>query len=346
MKTYIIIIMAIALTSCGSNKDHEAAENTVPVSVSHPITGNLTESVLASGTISSEDQLTLSFKVSGVIEKTLMPEGREVKKGQLLARLNSQELSEQLRQSNLNISKLMRDEKRLAALVKDTVATLESLQNAQTALQTAISQKESILYNLSQTDLYAPLTGIVTEKSANRGEFKSAGSPIYMLATNAGTKKWVFKTALSDKERLKLKTGQEATVELDGLPGKTYQGKVTRLDNIPDATTGTYACYVALNNNDPTLVYGLSGHMNIGRQENNRSSETLIPLSSLSGLKYSTAYIYILNADSTAKKEIVHILQINGDQVSISESLPKDASVITYGKSNIREGLKLKVIPQ
>ncbi|RZM27117.1 MAG: efflux RND transporter periplasmic adaptor subunit [Pedobacter sp.] len=344
MRPYIIIMSSIfMLVACSSNKDKEKAGETIPVSIIHPGTGALGDEISASGSISSEEESSLSFKVGGIVEKTFVTEGQEVKQGQLLARLNSSELSEQLRQADLNIAKLSRDEGRLQALVKDTIATVESLQNAQTALQTSRSQKQSILYNLSQTSIYAPCTGIIVRKEANEGEFKSPGAPIYVLASNAGKKKWVFKIALSDQERLKLKQGQQANVRLDALPGRNFTGKVSRLDKVPDAATGTYTCYISLDSADPSLVYGLSGHLSL-RLTSDGSSETLIPLASLSGLKDSTAFIYVLNPDTTAKKMSVHIRQIKGAEVSINEKLGQETAIVTYGKSNIREGVKLRIV--
>jgi multidrug efflux pump subunit AcrA (membrane-fusion protein) len=87
--------------------------------------------ITASGLLSTENEARLSFKISGIIEKIFVKEGDRVRKGQLLATLKSTEIASQVQQVQLTVEKAQRDYQRANNLYKDSVVTLEQLQNAE-----------------------------------------------------------------------------------------------------------------------------------------------------------------------------------------------------------------------
>lgn len=131
MKTLFIstcIIVVGIFSSCG-NKQEKTVDQTPIVKIINPIQSKIRTVIASSGAISNSEEIVLSFKTGGMIESVYAEEGQYVEKGQILARLNTTELDAQLEQAKLNVDKLKRDEYRLSQLVRDTVATLEQLQN-------------------------------------------------------------------------------------------------------------------------------------------------------------------------------------------------------------------------
>ncbi|GAA0534392.1 efflux RND transporter periplasmic adaptor subunit [Chitinophaga japonensis] len=342
-RIYSTVTATLLLAACGQEK-HTAAEAPRPVVTTVlPRSGSAGAVITASGMIASSQEVALSFKTGGMVAQVYVEEGQYVQQGALLARLNTTELEAQLLQADLNIEKLQRDAGRLQQLVKDTIATLEQLQNTQTSLSAAVQQKRSMDYNLSQASLYAPAPGFVLQRQVNPGEYKTPGSPVFIIGSNmdAGNPKWVFKAGLSDKDRVRVQEGQSAAITLDALPGQVFTGKVSRLSAIPEAQTGTYNCYISFEPGPAHMVYGLTGKLSI--QYAAGDQYTLLPLDALMAASGDTALVYTVLPDSTVQQRSVHIHSIHGDAVAIEEPWPRNLPVITAGKNDAVPGKKITI---
>jgi len=336
------LLMPVLAIACNADHAGEARKQTaVAVRIVNPRQRDAPDVVASSGRIGSTNEVVLSFKTGGVVDKVLTNEGDYVQKGTLMAALNTTELTTQLRQVDENIAKLVRDLERISNLVKDTVATVEQLQNTQTSLATAHAQRDGILFNISQAYLFAPDNGFVTVRQVNHGEFKSPGAPCFSIAANHQNKKWLFKTSLSDKDRMKLHLGQNCQIVIDVLPDKTMPGIVTLLSNIPAEETGTYDCYASFDPGE-SIVYGLTGKLYVSEYE--MTQMTTLPVEALFNVNNDVATIFVVSNESTVHKQTVHIVDINAYSVTTQESLDTSLRIVTAGKTKVREGVKIKVV--
>src|SRR5689334_10285206 len=130
----LILITSIFIsTGCSDNKAQSINTEDAIIVRTQPVeTTNYAPSLEYSGTIASEAEAKLSFKISGVISKIYVKEGDHVSKGQLLATLDLTEINAQVQQAKQNLEKTSRDLTRIKNLFEDTAATLERYQNAQT----------------------------------------------------------------------------------------------------------------------------------------------------------------------------------------------------------------------
>ena len=132
-KIQLLSILAVVsvLYSC---KEEDKAKNSlgeadvIPVKISSVAALGLPKIINATGLVSTENEAKYSFKTGGVINRIFVDEGQFFRKGQLLATLNSTEISAGLMQSNLSVEKAQRDYHRAVNLYKDSVYTLEQLQ--------------------------------------------------------------------------------------------------------------------------------------------------------------------------------------------------------------------------
>lgn len=345
MRTQFICSCIIAISffsSCGK-KQEKAIDQTPIVETITPMQSKIRTVIASSGTISNSEEIVLSFKTGGMVESVYAEEGQYVEKGQILARLNTTELDAQLQQAKLNIDKLKRDEYRLSQLVRDTVATLEQLQNAQTVLSSGQQQLRSLEFNRQQAYISAPAAGFILRRQVNPGEFKTPGATVFVIGsnTNSTANKWTFKISVSDRDRVKLTVGQQTVITLDVMPGKEFTGTIIKLSSVPDAKTGTYDCYVSFDPQGENVVYGLSGKLSIPHESEQIFTE--IPLEALVGADGNTAVIYTLNRDNIVEKQTISIRSINKQTVSINENLPADLHIITSGKNKVKVGEKAKL---
>src|SRR5690606_23941034 len=147
---YVGLGLLLVLGACNSQNRDEAKAlfdtDVIPVQV-QPLTPMDTASiVMASGTFTTDDETVLSFTNWGIIQRITVKEGEVFKRGQLLAALEPTEIDASVRQSQLALEKAERDYRRAKQLYLDSVATLEQLENAQTAHEVAKAEAERATY--------------------------------------------------------------------------------------------------------------------------------------------------------------------------------------------------------
>jgi RND family efflux transporter MFP subunit len=256
------LILGLIITTvfaCGKKKTDKktiADNETVAVKLVDVSNANSTEPIKASGLISSLHEARLSFKTGGIIEKIFVKEGQNIAKGQLLATLNLTEINAQVSQAQENVSKIERDLKRVNALYRDSVATLEQVQNLTTALSVAKQSLQIAQYNQGYSKIYAPTNGVVVKKMMNEGELASSGSPVFFVNA-AGANDWVVKVGIADKDWTRLKLGDKAEISLDAFPDVKFLANVTTLSQGADQASGLYQAELKISTQGKKMATGL-----------------------------------------------------------------------------------------
>ena len=177
----IVAIIAFALVKCGDNKAASIppADDPIPVRVQPVTTGNYSRTLQYSGLIASNAEARLSFKIGGIVARIYVKEGDHVSRGQLLATLDLTEIDAQVQQATQNVEKSTRDEDRLKNLYKDTVASLEQVQNIHTQVSVATEALRIAQFNRQYAQIRAAADGTILQKFMNEGEYALPPAPPY-----------------------------------------------------------------------------------------------------------------------------------------------------------------------
>lgn len=364
-----IIPAAFLLHACGtpaSGKTNTAkAENdTIPVQVmpldgpSGPIPG-----IAVSGQFTTDDETQLSFKTGGVIRSLLVKEGDHIHQGELLATLDLTEINTQVQQAQLSLEKARRDFQRVQNLYKDSVSTLEQLQNAQTAVDIASQQVNAVRFNQSYSEIRAGQDGYVLRKLANPGQVVASGTPV--LETNgAGTRGWLLRVGLSDRQWAQVRLGDKALLETSALPGKTLTGAVSRKSEGVDPQTGTFTADIRLGSPAP-LAAGLFGKgviqplngsavahsgdlgasPGVGASSAAGPRTWSIPYQALLDGDGSSGYVFVTDDGHTAHKVKVRLSGMDRDKVLISDGLQNARSLIVSGSAYLTDSSPIRITP-
>lgn len=342
----IAAILAFALVKCGDNKaataNPKTAEDPILVNLQSTTTGNYSRNLQYSGLIASNAEARLSFKIGGIVSRVFVKEGDHVSKGQLLATLDLTEIDAQVQQASQNLEKSRRDEVRISNLYKDTVASLEQLQNTHTQLSVATEALRIARFNQQYAQIHAPSGGAILQKLMNEGELATAGNAVFLFN---GTEKndWVVRFGVSDRDWVVLKKGDKAVVNIEAYPGLAFTGIVTKMAEGADPVNGTYPIEITLSPAGHKLAPGL--FCTIQLQPSSQQALTIIPIEALVEGDGKTGFVYTLNADGrTVKKRAIRIAFLSKDKVAVSEGLDSVDKVITEGVSYLTETAVVKVI--
>ncbi|WP_343674943.1 efflux RND transporter periplasmic adaptor subunit [Chitinophaga sp.] len=353
MKTIHAILLlpflAVFVTSCGDNKAAENKNTTevIPVKLL-PLNGQSagTAAIAVSGQFTTDDETMLSFKTGGIIQSLLVKEGDAIKTGQLLATLNLTEINAQVTQAQLGFEKAQRDYNRVLHLYQDSVATLEQLQNAKTAMSIAEEQFKSAEFNRSHSQIRATSNGYVLRKLANEGQLVQPGTAIFET-NGAAAGNWLLRVDLSNKQWAAIQPQDKATIEIESVAGKTFEGTVVRKTEGLNQTSGTFRADIRLNGTKPAAIaYGMFGKAIIQPAATVTATGAgpwSIPYEALMEGDGSTGYVFVTNDRKTARKITVTIGGMEKDQVIITKGLEAAGALIISGSAYLTDGSPISV---
>jgi membrane fusion protein (multidrug efflux system) len=190
----------------------------------------------------------LSAKVSGIITKADVEENQKVKAGDVLVEIKADDYQNMIDQLQGDGASLQAQLKAAQANYQRTLSLLHKGASTQERLDTAEAQYHSLesrlkaaqaqvneaTLNLGYTKIVAPADGTVGKKSFEVGMLASAGQPLLGFVSNS--ERWVTAN-LKETDLDDIAVGKKATVEVDAISGKTFDGEV---ESISPATGATF----------------------------------------------------------------------------------------------------------
>jgi|GEM_PF-791240 len=184
---------------------------------------DLTYVVQGSGSIKST-LVEVRSKVAATISQLTVKEGVRVKAGDLLVQFTSDTLALQLQQAENDLNT---QEQALISLVdpmKDKSDTVLSLQQKIDQAQITLSTRQSDVDDLM---VKAPVDGQISQLTPRVGDKITNNQALFRVADYGAMQVTI---SVDELDVAKVKVGQQATVTLDALPGKTYQGKISKIN--------------------------------------------------------------------------------------------------------------------
>jgi len=352
MKRIIIHTLSLVLiVSCShKNESANAGEkadpledmNRIPVKVVAVNTEPVMDSIRATGLITTKNEANLSFKIGGVIDRIYVNEGQPVAKGELLASLKITEINTQLDQANLSLEKAQRDYSRASNLYKDSVGTLEQLQNEKTILDIAKQAVDAIAFNHQYAFIKAGADGFVTRKIANEGEVIAPGAPVLMINETRGNKDWVLRVGVSDAEWSAIYLGQKAVIRLDAFPDRTFIGKVYRKSQSADQASGSFQVDIQINFNKEAPAAGMFGKAVFVPVKT--INENTIPYEALVQINGNKAFVYTPGPDGSLKRVEVIIRSFNEKNAIVGSGLRQGDQVVVSNNAFLNDKSRIVIV--
>jgi RND family efflux transporter MFP subunit len=332
------LVLSMLVAACGSKEkttNEIPKTEVIPVKLESLKAMNSSEEIHVSGQFTTDDETYLSFLSGGIIQRLYVKEGDKVRKGQLLATLDLTLVKATVSQAKLGLEKAKRDLERAKNLQKEGFATLEQLQNAQTAFDVAQEQLQSALFNLKYSEIRAVSNGFILRKMANQGQLVGSGTPVFQT-NGAGSGSFKLKVGVSDRQWSRIQIGDEASVEADVFKNQVLKAKVSRKSESIDPFSGTFTVELELLGKLPEgLASGVFGKASIRLSETSENWQ--IPYEALLDGNADEGFVFVSNDRKTVKKVPVVIESLNRNEVAISEGLDDYKYIVVSGGPYLNE---------
>ena len=213
----------------------------------------------ATGYLVADRQAKITPKISGKVVKLNVDTGLDVRRGDVLAVLESTNLQAQLDEANASLAEAEREHARQSALWKEGVTTKALLDSAEAQLKTARARVDQVRINMNDMVVRAPFDGTVATKNTEVGEVISsvtmgqiAGTlPSGAICTIVDLKTLKVVADVNESNIAQLHEGQPCEVTVDAFPGQKWKGQLAQI--IPTADRAKAVVQVKVSIVNPTV---------------------------------------------------------------------------------------------
>lgn len=329
-----------------SSEPQQKQSPPLPVKTVTPTRGPITRFVTLPGEIKAYQQATLFAKVAGYLKTLNVDKGDPVKEGVLLAEIEVPELIAQRARYRAEVEVAEIDFKRLSESQKKApdLVIPQTVDDARGKLEIAKANLEGTETLLNYAKIVAPFSGIITRRYVDPGAFIPS-------ATSGSTPQSAAIVTLADFNRVRLQVAvpeveaslvaaeQPVKLTVEGLPGKTFEGKVTRFSYALDEASKTMLAEIELPNPKLELRPGMYATVRIGIER--KEDALLLPTDTLITEK-SGASVFVVS-ENKAKKTRVQPGFNDGVNVEIVKGVNPDQQVIVPGKQTPNDGQPVAV---
>ncbi|SEN92937.1 membrane fusion protein, multidrug efflux system [Mucilaginibacter gossypiicola] len=357
----LAIVAGIFVTGCSSKaktSSETAASDTLQLPV---LTLNTRDTVLQKSyvaDIQAQKNIEIRSRVRGFLEKIYIDEGKQVKKGQLLFKLNDQEFKVNLSKAKAALSNAMADAKatelevtRVKLLVdkkvisKSELEVAESKMNADKAtIEEARSMVQSAEDQLAYTYIRAPFDGIIDRIPLKSGSLIDEGTLLTSLSDISSMYAYFsfpeneYLQYIRKKESAPGQTSDKVKLVLaDGLDFP-YQGEIETVEAEIEQKTGSINFRAKFPNPNKLLRHGATGKLYISTKAD---SVIMVPQQSVFDIQ-DKSYVYIVDKNNKLHMQAFLPQTRFSTYYIVKDGLKAGDRILFQGAQNVRDGMIIK----
>ncbi|WP_271764769.1 efflux RND transporter periplasmic adaptor subunit [Aquimarina algiphila] len=356
-----ILLFAFAFLMLNACKEKETEKKEVLRPVEFQVVGNsnVQKTRTFSGIAKAGNEIELSFRSGGVITKINVSKGQQVKKGDLIAKLDNVQANlayEQSvsalnsAQSAMSTAKSSLD--RIKSLYEKGSNSLSDYESAKNSYQNALDQYESAKRNkgIQQSQInygyiYAPQDGLIADTNGAVNETVSAGHQFAIL--NAGDQMKI-EIGLPENIVNKVQLGMSAVISFSAITGENFKGNVLEVSPIIDSDAATYITSIGIINPTNAIKSGMTANVTFNFEDVQTTKENalVIPVKSVGEDGEGNFVFLIESEDGTTgmvKKHRIEIGELTTDGFKIKSGLSEGQRIATAGLQTLLDGQKVKL---
>lgn len=374
MKKAVLLLAVIALAACARQQDADSIRNeindykkqitdinskieglekdlktldggeadafTVPVIVENLSLDTFRHFIEVSGSAEAVKEAYISAETSGQISRIYVKEGDYVRKGQLLAELNTDVLNNSIAevQGNLELAKTVFEKQ--SRLWKQKIGSEIQFLNAKNAMVSLQNKLETLNSQKDMAIIRAPENGIIDNIYKKKGELAQPGVQLMQLVN---LDEIYINADVSESYLASLKEGDEVTVMVPAYPGMELKAPIYRKGNVINPNNRTFRVQLKLKNTDNKLKPNILAVIRI----NDFTSDSALIVPSIIVKQDITGY-YVYVSEKVDKKTIARKVYVepgksSGDMTMIESGLKAGDKVIITGYNQVADGTDIRI---
>ncbi len=362
---YIILLLSALLLACIScGKKEKPAKAPIRVAIETTSMAGSESGETYVGIVEEREATAVSFTSMGVVRRMLVSEGQAVQRGQLLAEIDPTSMDNSLEAAKASTSQandMVVQAQNVYAQAKDAYDRLKllhdngslpeikwieaetrlkqaetGLRSAEAGVRSANAAEKIVRKNLSDTRLYAPVSGIIGRKLVGAGETALPSQSVVTILDISSVK---VKVSVPEQEIGSITSSTPSYITVDAADRHVNGGHIEKGVQA-DPLTHTYDIRIHVANPGRQLLPGMVAQVTLHTGATADHGITL-PVSSVQKHTDGSLFVWTVSKDSTAHRTAVEIGQSSGNRVLILQGLHYDERVVVEGYQKLSEGTKV-----
>jgi RND family efflux transporter MFP subunit len=342
----IVFFIVMMFGKIGEEKKRIEEERRTALATSVPATRVITLSMIP---IRLEDKINLPAEVEtienlwvkaevpGQVVSVHVKEGQQVKKGQLLARLDSRDYRSRVESIEANYKYALEEFNRISALAKRKIAAASQLDQVEANLKALKAQRNEARLALSRTQIKAPIGGRLNALEAEVGEYLPVGREVAQILQMEQVKVTV---GVPESDVAAIFDLDSADVILEALNNRRVTGEKVFLSRQPRSLARLYNLELVVANPDGRILPGMFARVELIKEIH--EDALTVPLYAVitRGEKY---YVFV-EKEGKAEMREVKLGILSEWQVQVLSGLNPGEKVIVVGQRGLDDGQEVQVI--
>lgn len=293
--------------------------------------GTAAEIVYATGGV----EPMLWAKVASVVRDRIVDicrcEGSEVKKGDVLARLDARDIEAGLKELKAREQFLVNEMSRVSQLIAKGAATTQAFERAGMDLQTVQGLIAVQTEKIADYTIVSPMDGVVMRRDGEVGEIAESGQILFRIGV---PKPLQVVAEVNEEDIPRVALGQTALFRTDAFPGRRLEGKVAEITPMGDVNAKTFRVKMALPDDTP-LKPGMSVEANIVTRE--KANALLVAADAVQGNA-----VFVVDGSRIKKRAVT--IGIRGTRaVEVLDGLKEGERVASPATAALTDGARVRV---
>ena len=301
------------------------------VFVTSPRLGPAVQAVYATGTVEPVVMLPVAPRIGARIVQLVVDEGAVVKAGQVLARLESEDIRNNVAQLVAQEDFAHRDFLRDAALVKGGIIARQTYDKAKSAWDAARAAVAAARAQIDYMTLTAPTAGRIIRRDGEVGQFLPINQPLFWLSCLSPLR---ISADVDEEDIALVKPGQKVLIRADAFAGRIFTGHVQQITPKGDPIARSYRVRITMDANTP-LQIGMTTETNIVTYE--KAQALLVPASAITG-----GAVWVVRDGRLRRQPVVKGI-IGKTDVEVTSGLSRADLVVVKPDATLADGESVNV---
>ena len=337
-KTLLAAAALLMLAGCANQGSSDQGQTQAAAPAAAPVVSVVEASYASvprtniySSTVQANVTNNIAPQSAGRIQKLNAEIGDFVSKGQVLVEMDRVQLD----QAGLKLRNDETELERVRALLAQGGISQADFDQLELACNVSRSSYQNLLEN---TILRSPVSGVITARNYDRGDMYSMSQPIYTVQQISPVKILV---PISETDYTNVRKGDKVSLTADALPGKTFEGSVSRLYPTMDAATHTFNVEVLVPNGDRKLRPGMyvRASVNFGEGRSIVVPDTAVMKMQGAG----TRTVFVINDEGISELRIVELGRHWDGKYEILSGINEGEKVVYKGNSALKAGTAVQI---
>ena len=366
-----IVVISIILLTTGISVYRQVFAKAPIVQTESVKVEDISSMLLIPGQLQLQDEQKVYITAEkGKLQEVLVQEGQKVKKGEVLARLENDQLRLEVEQNKLavesgylKVNQIKKQVKQLDNKKKELRKSMSEKEvsdqlaaeydqldldrkMADLDLRQTLLQKETLEKRLQELDITSLIDGTVlsVQKQSDQNATSTGQVPMIQIGNLDGM---IATGTLSEYDTLKVAAGQKVVLSSDAVPEEKWEGQILKIGTLPNESTSVnigenqavqYPVTIKVTSSRIPLKPGFQLVMEI---ETNKKKASVIPIDALQA-EGDESYVYVIDGNK-AKKIDVEVGITTGEKIEIKKGLKEKDQVIVGPNKGITDGMEVRM---